>query len=544
MITGELKSRVDRLWTTFWNNGVSNPLSVIEQLSYLIFMRRLDDEELAAERKARRFGGSPHVWFGPETQSLRWSVISTVSDPEEQLRRARLAFEHVRALPGLEATPYAEHMKDAVFLIANGPLMASAIRQVNEVFDAIRREEEAAASAPTLPQGDADASAAGAMRKDLKGDLYEYMLSKLAQAGTNGQFRTPRHIIEMMVEMLKPRLGDRICDPACGTAGFLVMAARYLERVYAHELAIEPGARAGFARGTFHGYDFDGTMLRIASMNLLLHGVTHPDVVRADSLSTDRGDVRERFNVILANPPFKGSVDMDLVAEDLLRALELEGAKKAKKPARSKLPAVEADDGLGEAKKTPGAKTELLFLAQILGALEVGGRAAVIVPDGVLFGSSKAHVAIRRTLVEHHLLDGVVSMPAGVFKPYAGVSTAILLFTKSGHGGTENVWFYDMASDGYSLDDKRQPVSANDIPDVIEKWRLRDDRTPTDRAAKAFFVPKSEIVGHGYDLSINRYKAVKAIEVKHRAPRVILEELLALEGEIRAGLEKLMGVVG
>ncbi len=530
MITGELKSRVDRLWTTFWNNGVSNPLSVIEQLSYLIFMRRLDDEELAAERKARRLGGSPHLWFGPDTQGLRWSAISVVSDPDEQLRRARLAFEHVRALPGLEATPYAEHMKDAVFLITNGPLIASAVRQVNEIFDSIHREEEAAALAPTTLES-------GAMRKDLKGDLYEYMLSKLAQAGTNGQFRTPRHIIEMMVEMVKPRLGDRICDPACGTAGFLVMAARYLERVYASELALEPGARAAFARDTFHGYDFDGTMLRIASMNLLLHGVTHPDVVRADSLSNDRADVRERFSVILANPPFKGSVDMDLVAEDLLRALGLESAKKSRRPAKAKVP--DAVDDAGEPKKAPGAKTELLFLAQILGALEVGGRAAVIVPDGVLFGSSKAHVAIRRTLIEEHLLDAVVSMPAGVFKPYAGVSTAILFFTRSGHGGTENVWFYDMAADGYSLDDKRQPVAANDIPDVVEKWRLRDDRTQTDRAAKAFFVPKSEIVGHGYDLSINRYKAVKAVEVTHRAPRVILDELLTLEREIQQGLEKL-----
>jgi type I restriction enzyme M protein len=343
----------------------------------------------------------------------------------------------------------------------------------------------------------------------------------------------------MMVELVKPRLGDRICDPACGTAGFLVIAARYLERVYAQELALEPGARERFARETFHGYDFDGTMLRIASMNLLLHGVTHPDVVRADSLSNDRADVRERFNVILANPPFKGSVDMDLVAEDLLRALGLESAKKSRRPAKAKVS--EAVEDAGEAKKAPGAKTELLFLAQILGALEVGGRAAVIVPDGVLFGSSKAHVAIRRTLIEEHLLDAVVSMPAGVFKPYAGVSTAILLFTKSGHGGTENVWFYDMASDGYSLDDKRQPVAANDIPDVVEKWRLRDDRTQTDRAAKAFFVPKGEIVGHGYDLSINRYKAVKAVEVQHRAPRVILDELLTLEREIQQGLETLRG---
>jgi type I restriction enzyme M protein len=536
LITGELKGRVDRLWTTFWNNGISNPLSVIEQLSYLIFMKRLDGEELAHEAEARRFGGSPHRWYGAGQQGLRWGALGTISNPDEQLKRTREAFEHLRNLPGLETSPYAEHMKDAEFLVRSGSLIAAAIKQINEIFALVEREET---SGPPGQLTFTDAvEGTAAMQKDLKGDLYEYMLSKLSQAGTNGQFRTPRHIIEMMVELVRPTLEDLICDPACGTAGFLVVAARYLKQVFAVELAEEPDAQEKLAHQIFHGYDFDGTMLRIASMNLLLHGVTHPDVKRADSLSSARADVRGKFSLVLANPPFKGSVDMDLVAEDLLKAVGMDAKKST---ARKKK--VE-DDQAGTEKKGPSAKTELLFVAQILGALKMGGRAAVIVPDGVLFGSSKAHVAVRKLLVEEHLLDGVVSMPAGVFRPYAGVSTAILLFTKTGEGGTDDVWFYDMTADGFSLDDKRQPVAENDIKDVIGRWRTRDTAVDTDRGAKAFFVPKGEIVGQGYDLSINRYKKVEAVVVQHRAPGVIIGELLKLEGEIQKGLEKLKAVVG
>lgn len=534
MITGELKGRVDRLWTTFWNNGISNPLSVIEQLSYLIFMRRLDDEESLAERRARRLGQTHTGRYPAELQHLRWSQLKQQGDPAEQLRLTALAFEHMKRLPGMEDTPYARHMKDAVFLIGSPPLISSAIRQLDEIFDLVRREEE-------LDAQKAQEDGSQRLHKDLKGDLYEYMLSKLAQAGTNGQFRTPRHLIRMMVELRRPRLEDTICDPACGTAGFLVSAAEYLAEEYGPELLVDRDCFERYRGPMFAGYDFDGTMLRIASMNLMLHGIEHPDVQMVDSLSDQRKDVRDRFTLILANPPFKGSVDMDLVAEDLLKAIGQARQKKAKSRQQS---LALGDTGLGEEKKAPGAKTELLFLAQIMGALTVGGRAAVIVPDGVLFGSSKSHVEIRRTLVEDHRLEGVVSMPAGVFKPYAGVSTAVLLFVRTDAGGTDNVWYYDMSSDGYSLDDKRQPVEENDIPDVIRRWRTRDDARDTQRLDKAFFVPKAEIVANGYDLAINRYKQVQHETVTYEKPAVLLDRLLGLEQEIQQGLEALRSLIG
>lgn len=529
MITGELKGRVDRLWTTFWNNGISNPISVIEQLSFLVFMRRLDEEETRGERAARRLGQPFQGRFGPDEQAWRWSQLKLQSDPDEQLRLARLAFEHMKRLPGTEGTPYAQHMKDAVFLIASPTLVNAAVRQIDEIFELIRRQEEAEAEA-------------GGIKKDLKGDLYEYMLSKLSQAGTNGQFRTPRHIIDMMVQFRRPTLQDDLCDPAFGTAGFLVGAAEYLRETFGPELVTDRAAFQRFQGSMFTGFDFDGTMLRIGSMNLMLHGVEHPDVRRADALREDMKHVRDRFTLILANPPFKGSVDMDLVAEDLLRALGLARQKRSRKP-QALLP-LAAADGLAEEKKAPGAKTELLFLAQMLRALKVGGRAAVIVPDGVLFGSSKAHVAIRKALVDEQLLEGVLSMPSGVFKPYAGVSTAVLLFTRTDAGGTDKVWFYDMLADGYSLDDKRQPVDENDIPDAIARWRTRDEEQDLDRTAKSFFVGREEIVENGYDLSINRYKQVKHEVVAWERPGVILERLMGLEEEIREGLVELRGMVG
>jgi type I restriction enzyme M protein len=528
-ITGELKSRVDRLWTTFWNNGLSNPLAVIEQLSYLIFMRRLDEQEKAAETAARRLGRPVVSRYFEGKAELRWSELKRQTDPAAQLQLARAAFEHIKALPRLADTPYARHMKDAVFLVP-AEVIASAIKQVDDIFDLIAREEaDAAAQQPTQ-----------AITKDLKGDLYEYMLSKLSQAGTNGQFRTPRHIIDMMVQLVRPKPADTICDPACGTAGFLVGAARYLLEEQGEALRTDPAAWDRFVGPMFSGYDFDGTMLRIGSMNLLLHGIERPDVDRADSLSEARKQVRDRFSLVLANPPFKGSVDMDLVASDLLGRVGLARPKRDPKRAPRA-----ADEGLSEDKKAPGAKTELLFLAQILASLQVGGRAAVIVPDGVLFGSSKAHVAIRKELLERHILEAVISMPSGVFKPYAGVSTAVLYFVRTHHGGTSHVWFYDMKADGYSLDDKRAPVAANDIPDVIKQWRLHSPGDPQDdRTRPCFTVPKAEIAANGYDLSINRYKAVVHEAVEFEAPGVILGRLEALEGEILAGIGRLRGMVG
>lgn len=490
MITGELKNKVDKLWTTFWSNGISNPLSVIEQISYLLFIKRLDDLELAQERKAQRLGKPvKDSLFPPDKQQCRWSHFKNLSDAEEMLRVVRdQAFPFIKVLGQAEGSAYARHMKDAVFLIANPALLVNVVGQIEQI-----------------PMED----------RDTKGDLYEYMLSKLESAGQNGQFRTPRHIIKMMVELMAPGPHDIICDPACGTAGFLVAAAEHIRDLKDSDgnlVLNAPGNREHFNRDMFHGFDFDGTMLRIGSMNMMLHGIEDPMIEARDSLSEDHAGVEEAFTLILANPPFKGSIEKSTIAKDLTKIIST-------------------------------TKTELLFVALFLRLLKKGGRAAVIVPDGVLFGSSTAHKKIRECLVEAHKLDGVISMPSGVFKPYAGVSTAILIFTKTGAGGTDQVWFYDIEADGLSLDDKRQPVEQNDIPDILKQWKERDPEKATDRTAKAFFVPKDEIKANGYDLSINRYKETQHEEVKYEPPKVILQKLRALEDEIRADLDALEGLL-
>lgn len=492
MITGEMKSKVDRLWTTFWNNGISNPLSVIEQISYLLFIKRLDDLELTKERKAQRLNRPvSDPIFSVEQQCCRWSSFKNLTDSEEMLHVVRdQAFPFIKNLgQATVESAYARHMKDAVFLIASPALLASVVGQVEQI-----------------PMED----------RDTKGDLYEYMLSKLTTAGTNGQFRTPRHIIKMMVELMAPGPREIICDPACGTAGFLVAAADYLRDLTDSDgnlVLNAPGNREHFNSQMFHGFDFDATMLRIGSMNLMLHGIEDPKIEARDSLSEDHAGVTESFTLVLANPPFKGSVEKSTIAKDLTKIIST-------------------------------TKTELLFVALLLRLLKIGGRAAVIVPDGVLFGSSTAHKKIREILVEQHKLDGVISMPSGVFKPYAGVSTAVLMFTRTGVGGTDSVWFYDMDADGLSLDDKRQPVAENDIPDLLKRWKERNIEQDSDRTEKAFFVPKAEIAANGYDLSINRYKETEYAEVKYEHPKVILEKLRSLEDEIRADLDALEGLLG
>jgi type I restriction enzyme M protein len=377
-------------------------------------------------------------------------------------------------------------MKDAVFLIANPALLTNVVTQIEQI-----------------PMED----------RDTKGDLYEYMLSKLNTAGTNGQFRTPLHIIKMMVELMKPSAREVICNPACGTAGFLVAAAEYLRDLKdsTGNLVLNAlGNREHFNREMFHGFDFDGTMLRIGSMNLMLHGIEDPKIEARDSLSEDYSGINEAFTMILANPPFKGSVEKSTIAKDLTKIVST-------------------------------TKTELLFLPLFLRILKIGGRAAVIVPDGVLFGSSTAHKTVRKISIENHKLDGIISMPSGVFKPYAGVSTAVIIFTKVGveKDGTDYVWFYDMQADGFSLDDKRQPVAENDIPDLLEKWDNRDPKQKFDRTGKAFFVPKKEIEENGYDLSINRYKQIEHEKVEYESPKVIIGKLKQLEAEIQADLAEL-----
>ena len=493
-ITGEIKSKVDKLWTTFWNNGISNPLSVIEQISYLLFIKRLDDLELLKEKKAQRLGKPiKNSIFSAEQHKSRWSHFKNLSDADEMLRIVRdEAFPFIKNLGGTAVeTAYARHMKDAVFLIASPALLTNVVSQIEQI-----------------PMED----------RDTKGDLYEYMLSKLTTAGTNGQFRTPRHIIKMMVDLMNPGAREIICDPACGTGGFLVAAAEHMRDLKDSEgnsVLNAPGNREHFNSEMFHGFDFDGTMLRIGSMNLMLHGIEDPKIEARDSLSEDYSGIKEAFTMILANPPFKGSVEKSTIAKDLTKVIST-------------------------------TKTELLFLPLFLRLLKVGGRAAVIVPDGVLFGSSKAHKTIRKTLIENHKLDGVVSMPSGVFKPYAGVSTAVIIFTKVGveKDGTDYVWFYDMKADGLSLDDKRQPVEENDIPDLLEKWHKRDPKQESDRKSKAFFVPKKEIKENGYDLSINRYKEIEYEEMEYEPPKIILGKLRSLEAEIISDLDELEKMLG
>ena len=496
MITGEIKAKVDRIWDTMWSGGISNPLSVIEQLTYLLFIKRLDELHTLKERKAARTGKPvEEPVFAPGQDHLRWSRFKETA-PETMFATVRdEVFPFIKGLGrngnGGDGDPddstYTRHMKDALFMIPAPRVLANVVDQLD-----------------TIDMADTDT----------KGDLYEYMLGKIASAGQNGQFRTPRHIIKLMVEMTAPTPKDRICDPACGTAGFLIAASEYLIRHHSEAIYRDEAARRRYNEGTFHGYDFDSTMLRIGSMNMLLHGVENPDIRYRDSLAQADDDEAEKYSLILANPPFAGSLDYESTARDLQQIVKTK-------------------------------KTELLFMALFLRLLQTGGRAAVIVPDGVLFGSSKAHKALRRMLVEEQKLDAVISMPSGVFKPYAGVSTAIVLFTRTNSGGTDQVWFYDMRADGFSLDDKRSPQpDTSDLPDILSRWQNRAAETERQRTDQSFLVPGAEIVGNDYDLSINRYKEVAYEAVEHDSPRVILARLARLEEEIAAGRKELEGLLG
>lgn len=505
MITGELKSKIDRVWDAFWSGGISNPLEVIEQITYLMFIRRLEDIQTAKDRRANRTSRPvENPIYTEDTQVLRWSRFTNEA-PENMLTIVRDGvFPWLRSLGGEDST-YSHHMKDARFTITTPNLLAKVVDMLDDI-----------------PLGE----------RDTKGDLYEYMLSKIATAGQNGQFRTPRHIIQLMVEMMAPGPQDEICDPACGTAGFLVASAEYVNRTH-REALLEPVQRKHFNESMFHGFDFDRTMLRIGSMNMLLHEVENPDIRYRDSLAQSAATEAERYSLILANPPFAGSLDYEVTAKDLQAVVKTR-------------------------------KTELLFLALFLRLLKPGGRAAVIVPDGVLFGSSKAHKDLRRLIVESHKLDAVVKLPGGVFKPYAGVSTAILFFTKTNSGGTDNVWFYEVTADGRSLDDKRAPLlpedklgpipiealnkadhAKNNLPDVLTRWNRRNGtEQKRARAEQSFCVPKSDIVAQSYDLSLNRYKEIVHEDVEHRAPRDILDELARIETEIQQGTSELKGMLG
>ncbi|MCG6111904.1 MAG: type I restriction-modification system subunit M [Paracoccus sp.] len=507
MLTGPIRSQIDQIWNAFWSGGVSNPLSVIEQITYLLFIKRLDDLQLVEEAKAEQLGRPIARRIFPEGRdakgeaydNLRWSRFKNFEAREMMRVVDEHVFPFLRDL-GETGSTYGAHMKDARLGFSNPNLLAKVVEMLDQV-----------------PMDD----------RDTKGDVYEYMLGQIASAGTNGQFRTPRHIINLMVHLMKPTPQDVICDPAAGTCGFLVGAGEYIRDHHPQALR-DAETRKHFHNDMFHGFDFDSTMLRIGAMNMTLHGVENPDISYRDSLAEEHNADAGAYSLILANPPFAGSLDYDTTAKDLLKIVKTK-------------------------------KTELLFLALFLRLLRTGGRAAVVVPDGVLFGSSKAHKDLRRTLIEDHKLEAIVKLPSGVFRPYAGVSCAIVVFTKTGVGGTEDVWFYDMTADGFSLDDKRTPLldaaklgpvpdealtpeehAKNNLPDILARWddlAAEADRPPT---AQSFMVKAEDIAATGsWDLSLNRYKKVEHAEVEHESPAAIIAELRAIEAEIAEGLDRL-----
>lgn len=518
----ELKSKIDQLWNKFWSGGISNPLTAIEQITYLLFMKRLDeldqkrqaDAEWTGEKYTSKFAG---MWIPPEyrsqpnaeqfaidKRSLRWSEFKRMQ-AEDMLQHVQSkVFPFLKDLNGGESN-FTHHMKNAVFIIPKPALLVEAVKTIDDIFEVMEK----------------DSQERGQAFQDIQGDVYEMLLSEIATAGKNGQFRTPRHIIKLMADLVQPQLGHRIADPACGTGGFLLGAYQYIVT----QLAIKAGAKDlapdedGFTRTSvaaaltekaqtilqesLYGYDIDQTMVRLGLMNLMMHGIDEPHIDYQDTLSKGYSE-EAAYDIILANPPFTGSIDKGDINETLQLAT---------------------------------TKTELLFVENIYRLLKKGGSACVIVPQGVLFGSGKAFKDLRQTLIERCDLKAVITLPSGVFKPYAGVSTAILLFTKVwgakdkvSQPASENVWFYEMTADGYSLDDKRSKQEGHgDLQDIIAKYRARDAKRDTDRTAQCFMVPRTEIEAQSYDLSLSRYKEDVFEEVHYDAPSVILDRLIAAE---------------
>jgi len=517
MVTGELRNRIDGLWDIFAAGGLVNPLDVIEQITYLMFIHDLDASDNLRAKESEMLGIPYKSIFAEQVEinervidgrQLKWSVFHDYEAGKMYTVMQEWVFPFIKNLGGGKDSAYSKYMSDAIFKLPTPLLLDKVVTALDEIYDQMEKVKDS----------------------DIRGDVYEYLLSKIAQSGLNGQFRTPRHIIKMMVELMQPKPNYTICDPACGTAGFLVAAEEYLMENHKKDIFFDRVKKDHFLNHMFFGYDMDRTMLRIGAMNMMTHGVDSPTIEYRDSLSDQNPD-KEQYDLILANPPFKGSLDADTVSADLLKVCKTK-------------------------------KTELLFLALFLRMLKIGGRCACIVPDGVLFGSSTAHKAIRKELVEDNRLEAVISMPSGVFKPYAGVSTGILIFTKTGHGGTDKVWFYDMTADGFSLDDKRTEIKDNDIPDIIVRFRSFQtpsvianqsadwcgnpsayDEENNPRTAKSFFVPKSEIVENGYDLSINKYKKTEYMAVEYPSTTEILADLHELEMQITAGLSELEGML-
>ena len=485
MITGEIKNRIDSIWDTFWTGGITNSITILEQMTYLFFMKMLDDAQRTREANANAFGVAVSeptftygTWHNPETDrdvpldDLRWSVFKH-KDPETMFRIvSKDAFVFIKTLSEGKESAYSRFMENATFLIQSPRTLTKIVEGIDHL---------------------------DMNNRDTMGDVYEYVLSKMAASGNNGQFRTPRHIIRMMVELMQPTLNDTICDPAMGSAGFIVESAKYVQEHYKSDLLKRENADH-YKNHMLHGFDTDFTMLRIGAMNLMLHGVDNPDIQYRDSLSTDNTD-ENRYTLCLANPPFTGSLDYDAVSKSLLAI-------------------------------TKTKKTELLFVSLFIRMLQMGGRCASIVPDGVLFGNSTAHKALRKELVDNQRLQAVISMPSGVFQPYAGVSTAILIFTKTNAGGTNKVWFYDMKADGYTLDQKRTECAQNDIPDVIARFKNLEAENERTHKEQSFLVPVEDIRNNDYDLSINKYKEVERVKVEYEAPEVIYGKIVSLQEEI------------
>lgn len=497
MITGELKNKIDSLWDIFAAGGLVNPLDVIEQITYLMFIRDLDDSDNLRAREAAMLGLPYESVFAKETEiggrivdgnQLKWSVFHDFPAAQMYTVVQECVFPFIKNLHGNKDSAYSKYMGDAIFKIPTPLLLDKIVTALDVIYDLMNENQSS----------------------DVRGDVYEYISSRLQVNGRAGAFRTPRHIIKMMVEMVEPSPDDVICDPACGTAGFLVEAGKYIRQNH-KEMFFDRVKKDRYMNHMFHGFDMGRTMLRIGAMNMMTHGIDNPIIEYRDSLSDQNPD-KDKFSLILANPPFKGSLDYDTVSADLLKVCKTK-------------------------------KTELLFLALFLRMLRVGGRCACIVPDGVLFGSSTAHKAIRKEIIEGNRLEAVVSMPSGVFKPYAGVSTTILIFTKTGHGGTDNVWFYDMQADGFSLDDKRSPVAENDIPDIIARFKNPEGEKDRERTEKSFFVPKAEIAENGYDLSINKYKKTEYVPVVYPPTSEIMADLRDLEKQITETMNELEGML-
>ena len=493
MITGALKNKVDAIWDIIWTGGITSPITVLEQITYLLFMKLIDDNQLKREATANALGvklESPVFKKGEcvisevprivcDYDKLRWNVFHNFA-PDAMLSNIQNnVFPFIKQIGDCRNMAFSRYMKNAVFLIPTADVLVAVVDNIDSM---------------------------DLNNKDIMGDVYEYVLGKIASAGENGQFRTPRHIIKMIVELMQPKLTDRILDPAMGSAGFLVESAQFVSQKYPQKL-MQTNNREHYKTRMFTGYDTDQSMLRIGAMNMMLHGVDAPNISYLDSLSA-KNEERNEYTLIMANPPFTGNVFENSISPDLTALCKTK-------------------------------KTELLFLTLFTKMLTTGGRCASIVPDGVLFGSSKAHKAIRKELVENQRLEAIISMPSGVFKPYAGVSTAILIFTKTNSGGTDKVWFYDMKADGFSLDDKRSPIDKNDIPDIIARFHKLQEEEPRERTEQSFFVTKDEIVSNDYDLSINKYKKIEYVREEYPPTSQILAEIKALEAEIQQGISEL-----